>query len=57
MTGQLQIQPDTQINPRTQVTTMPGIDAKCEDGKTADDCRWPYCPCYSPDRPPYEENA
>ena len=52
---QLPLQPTHHINPRTQVDRMPGTDAVCEQGLTADTCRWPFCPCYSPDRQPQPE--
>ena len=43
---QLPIQPTEHINPRTQVLLMPGTDAVCEAGKTADACRYPFCTCF-----------
>lgn len=45
------------IDPTTQVTRVPGIDARCEGGKTEATCRWPYCACKFPDRPAYQEEA
>ena len=48
--AQLEIDPEYEIDPTTQATRTPGIDARCENGLTADTCRWPYCDCYAPDR-------
>lgn len=50
-------QQEPPINPRTLVDRIPGIDARCEAGKNADSCRWPFCGCRFPDRPAYEEAA
>jgi hypothetical protein len=57
MTAHPSLFPLTLLDPvdaSTQVSLMPGIDARCEAGLTADSCRWPYCCCLAPDRPPYE---
>jgi hypothetical protein len=45
------------IDPTTQVTRIPGIDARCEQGLTETTCRWPFCTCTFPDRYPPEEDA
>lgn len=42
------------IDASSQVDRIPGVDAVCEAGHDADSCRWPYCTCLAPDRPPYE---
>lgn len=44
------------IQPWTQVDRVPGIDARCEAGHTESTCRWPWCMCRFPDKPPHQED-
>lgn len=43
------------IDPSTLVHRIPGIDARCEAGLTETTCRWPFCTCRFPDRPPPDD--
>ena len=47
---QVELAPEARVDPSSQVTRTPGLDAVCEQGLTADTCRWPYCTCLYPDR-------
>ena len=48
-TGPRQLPLDPQalepINPKDQVTRIPGMDGPCARNRAADKCLWPYCDC------------